>query len=71
MTSVMYKIILYDFTILGIVLSKDPVLRYQDGTKKNEDVTVPGFCKFGGTEYLKAAQMRWDVATSKWVNASN
>ncbi len=31
-----------------IVLSKDPVLRYQVGTKKNENITVPGFVKCRG-----------------------
>ncbi len=58
MTSVMYKIILYDFTILGIVLSKDPVLRYQDGTNKMKMSRYQAFVSTGGTEYLKAAQMR-------------
>ncbi len=58
MASVMYKIILYDFTILGIVLSKDPVLRYQDGTKKMKMSRYQAFVSTGGTEYLKAAQMR-------------
>ncbi len=29
-----------------LVLSKDPVLRYHVGTKKMQNVTVPGFVKY-------------------------
>ncbi len=36
---------------MQIVLSKDPVLRYQDGTKKNKNTMVPRFfSSTGGTE---------------------
>ncbi len=63
-----------------LVLSKDPVLRYQVGTKKVKTSRYQVSLSPGGTEYpvnpVLAAQMRslhnsTDVPTSKGGNASN